>query len=191
MTEQLEDVLDEGAITFEEKIRGFLHARDAEGLETLLDPLSLSETLREVLAQDVRMTIHRLPPAGRGEADAERRLFDLGGLSGLGLGSITRVLVTGISVEISRGGTVEFRIAAERARVRSRRGQLDLLGGVWVSSSSGERVGAREARLLDGGQRLRVWGPYEWQREGETRQASDAFFSLGAGGALRLAGADP
>ena len=50
MTEQLEDDLEEGAITFEEKIRGFLHARDAEGLEKLLDPLSLSETLREVLA---------------------------------------------------------------------------------------------------------------------------------------------
>jgi len=168
-----------------------LHARDLVLRKRRFGAFSVNP-LREVLAHDVQMTIHRLPAAGpgdAGDADSKQRLFDLGDLSGLGLGTITRMLFTSMEVEIRREDAVEFRIVAESARVRSRRGELDLLGGVRVSSSSGERVSAREARLLDGGQRLRVWGPYEWRRGGEIRRASNAFFSLAAGGDLRLVGA--
>ena len=132
------------------------------------------QPFREILMQGVRI---RFPADDAGRASTR--------LDGaLGLGPLTRLLMSDLEIDVLRGGRPSLRIGAAQARATAD-GQRFELHDVVVATSDGLRIAASRARLR-GGTRLDVPGAYAWQEHGSGGRGAELSFDIASADTAHL-----
>jgi hypothetical protein len=150
---------------------------------------------KEVVMKDTRVRLEFATPEeeitspqAAEPCNVPERLIELASIRTPGV--ITRVIAAPFETEIVDGRGVRFRIAAERAKVTSKRGDLDL-SRVTVSTRAGQHLQAAAARWRRDGEHLEIRGSYELVSASGRERGSGGGFLLDPSGELRPAPAPP